>query len=92
MARYIASAQLHQQLNELSLLPEPPVEVADFPTKEVRYSEESQPQSLPVQSAQYQLVFDRSGSRAVLMSALLKAQKRLIIVCPWLSRNSIDAG
>ncbi len=91
MARYIASAQLHQQLNELSLLPEAPVEVADLPTESDRYSEESQLQPLPVQSAQYQLVFDRSGSRAVLMSALLKAQKRLIIVCPWLSRNSIDA-
>jgi len=90
MARYIASAQLHQQLNELSLLPEPPVEVVNLPTESVRYSEESQLQPLPVQSAQYQLVFDRSGSRAVLMSALDKAQKRLIIVCPWLSRNSID--
>ncbi len=87
-----ALAQLRQQLNELSLLPEAPVEVVNLPTEEVRYSEERQPQSLPVQSAQYQLVFDRPGSRAVLMSALLKAHKRLIIVCPWLNRNSIDAN
>ncbi len=55
------------------------------------YQDQSQQQPTQVQSSVYQLVFDRSGSRAVLMSALSKAQKRLIIVCPWLSRNSIDA-
>jgi len=53
--------------------------------------EESQQQPTQLQSHEYQLVFDRSGSRAVLMEALEKAQERLIIVCPWLSRNSIDA-
>jgi hypothetical protein len=55
------------------------------------YQDHSQQQPTQVQSHEYQLVFDRSGSRAVLMEALEKAQNRLIIVCPWLSRNSIDA-
>lgn len=47
-------------------------------------------QLIQVQFCNYQLVFDRPGSRAVLMEALEKAQKRLIIVCHWLNRNSID--
>ncbi len=57
-----------------------------------RYQEESQQQPTQVQSYENQLVFDRSGSRAVLMEALEKVQQRLIIVCPWLNRNSIDAN
>lgn len=36
-------------------------------------------------------MFDRAGSRAVLLQALEQAQEQLIIVCPWLNRNSIDA-
>ena len=53
--------------------------------------DESQQQPIQVQPYNYHLVFDRSGSRAVLMEALEKAQERLIIVSPWLNRNSIDA-
>ena len=86
-----ALAQLHQQFNERPTLPEAPVEVVNLPTQEVSFSDESQLQSSPVQLSSYQLVFDRFGSRAVLMSALEKAQERLIIVYPWLSRNSINA-
>jgi phosphatidylserine/phosphatidylglycerophosphate/cardiolipin synthase-like enzyme len=37
-----------------------------------------------IQPFEYQLVINRSGSRAVLMEALEKAQERLILVCPWL--------
>ncbi|WP_460203829.1 phospholipase D-like domain-containing protein [Scytonema sp. NUACC21] len=33
----------------------------------------------------YELVFDRSGSRAILIEALQKAQNFLILVCPWLT-------
>ena len=37
-----------------------------------------------------ELVFDRSGSREVLIEALETAEERLIIVCPWLNCNSIN--
>lgn len=43
------------------------------------------------QTLEYQLVFDRAGNREVLLEALEQTQELLIIVCPWLSRNSIDA-
>lgn len=33
----------------------------------------------------YQLVFDRQGSRDVLLEALQKAQNRIILVCPWIT-------
>lgn len=39
---------------------------------------------------EYQLIFDRANSRQVLMEALEKAQKRLILVCPWLSEYGTD--
>jgi phosphatidylserine/phosphatidylglycerophosphate/cardiolipin synthase-like enzyme len=55
-----------------------------------RPQEQIQQQHTQVQSSEYQLVFDRAGSRAVLLEALSQAQERLIIVCPWLNRNSID--
>ncbi len=84
-----ASSHLHKQFNEPSALP---VEGDNVPTEEVSGADEIQQQATQVQSSEYQLVFDRSGSRAVLMEALEKAQERLIIVCPWLNRNSIDAG
>ncbi|WP_289501230.1 pentapeptide repeat-containing protein [Gloeocapsopsis sp. IPPAS B-1203] len=81
----VTLAQLHQQLDN-SLAPSlVPVEVVDGS------KQESQQQSTQVQLSQYQLVFDRAGSRAVLLEALEQAQERLIIVCPWLNRNSIDA-
>ena len=43
-----------------------------------------------IQPYNYQLVLDRSGSRAVLLEALAQTQQRLIIVSPWLTRSSID--
>ncbi len=86
-----ALSQLHRQFDEISAPPAAPVEVVNGPPESVSCSNEIQPQPTQVQSHEYQLVFDRSGSRAVLIEALEKAQKRLIIVCPWLSRNSIDA-
>lgn len=42
---------------------------------------------LASQSYKYELVFDRQGSRKVLMEALEKTQERLIIVCPWLTHG-----
>lgn len=83
--------QLHRQLDERSAPPEAPVDVANLQTEVVACVDEIQQQPIQVQSSDYQLVFDRSGSRAVLMEALDKAQDRLIIVSPWLNRNSIDA-
>lgn len=41
-------------------------------------------------SYEYKLVIDRVGSREVLEKALDETQNRLIIVCPWLSKYSID--
>lgn len=79
-----ALAQVHRQIDARSPLPEARVDVA---TK----VDEIQQQPIQVQPYNYHLVFDRSGSRALLMEALEKAQERLIIVCPWLNRNSIDA-
>jgi len=84
--------QLNQQYKERQTLAAAPVEVVNLPTQDVSCSDSSQPQPTQVQSYENQLVFDRPGSRAVLMEALDKVKKRLIIVCPWLSRNSIDAN
>lgn len=37
-----------------------------------------------------EVIFGRSSGRALLIKALEEAQERVIIVCPWLSRKSID--
>ncbi len=37
-----------------------------------------------------EIVFDRTGSRKVLIEALTNARQRLILVCPWLSEYGID--
>jgi len=37
----------------------------------------------------YELVFDRDGSRKILIEALKTAQVRLILVCPWLTSTAI---
>jgi len=42
------------------------------------------------QEYENKLVFDRSGSRGVLIEALATVESRLIIVCPWLNCNGID--
>ncbi len=86
-----ASSQLHQQFEQGSAPPEAPMEMVNLLPEATASVDELPPQPMQEQSYESQLVFDRSGSRAVLMEALEKAQKRLIIVCPWLSRNSIDA-
>ena len=39
-----------------------------------------------IQPYQHQLIFDPIDSRAVLLEALTQAQKRVIIVCPWLRK------
>lgn len=39
-----------------------------------------------IQNQNYQLVFDRPGIKALLEEAIEKAQERLILVSPWLSR------
>lgn len=84
-----AIAGLTQQADRL-IFSEPQLEVVSLETEAVDL-EEIQQQPLQIQSYEYQLVFDRSGSRAVLLEALSTAQERLIIVCPWLNRSSIDA-
>jgi hypothetical protein len=38
----------------------------------------------------YELVFDRKGSRKVLLEALKTAQERLILVCPWITNYGAD--
>ncbi len=43
-----------------------------------------------LQPYDYELVFDRPGIRGVLEEALISARERLIVVCPWLSRSSLD--
>jgi phosphatidylserine/phosphatidylglycerophosphate/cardiolipin synthase-like enzyme len=37
----------------------------------------------------YELVYNRNGSRKVLMEAMLTAKYRLIIVCPWITSHGI---
>lgn len=39
---------------------------------------------------QYELVFERCGSRKVLLEALQQAKHRLILVCPWLTSYGVD--
>jgi uncharacterized protein YjbI with pentapeptide repeats len=82
-------AQLQRQPDDPPASPVAPVEVVNLQTEMAAWADESQ--LTPVPPYEYQLVFDRSGSRAVLLEALEQAQGRLIIVCPWLNRNSIDA-
>ncbi|MBD1939209.1 tetratricopeptide repeat protein [Microcoleus sp. FACHB-68] len=43
-----------------------------------------------LQTWEFKLVFDRPGIRAVLEEALETTQERLIVVCPWVSRSSLD--
>lgn len=43
-----------------------------------------------LQPYEYELIFQRQRIREVLEKALLSARERLIIVCPWLSRASLD--
>jgi chromosome segregation ATPase len=38
----------------------------------------------------YELVFDRDGSREVLLEALKTAKERLILVCPWITYRGAD--
>ncbi len=83
-----ASDQEHRQLGERSAASEVPVKVTQT---EVTDWVEEIPQPIHVHSYEYQLVFDRSESRSVLKEALSRSQERLIIVCPWLNRSSIDA-
>jgi hypothetical protein len=39
----------------------------------------------------YELVFDRCGSRNVLLEALEQTEQRLILVCPWLTYYGADS-
>ena len=39
---------------------------------------------------QYKLVYDRRGSRDVLLKALKEAQERIILVCPWITYYGAD--
>ncbi|QIZ72449.1 tetratricopeptide repeat protein [Oxynema aestuarii] len=45
-----------------------------------------------IQPYRYQLAFDRPNIRAILEEALDTARDRLILVCPWVSRASLDAS
>ncbi|MBW4679086.1 MAG: tetratricopeptide repeat protein [Microcoleus vaginatus WJT46-NPBG5] len=44
-----------------------------------------------LQTWEFKLVFDRPGIRSVLEEALETTQERLIVVCPWVSRSSLDS-
>jgi phosphatidylserine/phosphatidylglycerophosphate/cardiolipin synthase-like enzyme len=46
-------------------------------------------QTLPKQYA-YVLIQGRSESRQIFLDALAKSQKRLILVCPWLTKHALD--
>ncbi|QMS90079.1 hypothetical protein HUN01_21715 [Nostoc edaphicum CCNP1411] len=37
------------------------------------------------------LIYGRDGSRNILMEALTTVQSRLIIVCPWITNEGIEA-
>lgn len=87
-----ALAQKTWQFNEGSVLPEASVEVVNLLIEVAAWVDDIPQQTIQVQQSELQLVFDRSGSRAVLIEALDSATERLIIVCPWLNRNSIDAN
>lgn len=39
---------------------------------------------------EYQLIFDRRGSRNILLKTLQKAQERIILVCPWITYYGAD--
>ena len=81
-----ALAKIEERLNDRSHVVETSPEAVNTPSQ--LDAEEEQP-SLR-KSFKTQLIFDRSDSRAILLEALSIAQERLIIVCPWLSQNSID--
>lgn len=85
-------AQMDRKLSEPSAPPKTPSETVNLRPMSFSCVDEIQQQPISVQAEKYQLVFERSGSRAVLMEALTQVQERLIIVCPWLNRNSIDAN
>ena len=80
-------AQLEERLNERFDAAETPVETVNLPSQ----TDTGEEQLTLQQSFESQLIFDRAASRAILLQALSTAQERLIIVCPWLSQNSIDA-
>jgi hypothetical protein len=82
--------ELEQLLNEPLVLPHASIEVVNPQTEASSAIQQSQLQLNQLQSYEYQLVFDRVGSRAVLMEALESAQERLIIVCPWLNRTIVS--
>lgn len=44
----------------------------------------------PLQRPTSELVWGRSGSRALLYETLAQAKERVIIVCPWLTRQSLN--
>ncbi|MEA5543040.1 pentapeptide repeat-containing protein [Limnoraphis robusta Tam1] len=86
-------AELQKRLDELC---ENQVNISSSPETEIPISVEIIP-TIPlleteviVSSSESQLVFDRLGSRSVLLEALEIAEERVIIVCPWLNCNSID--
>lgn len=82
-------ARIEEQLNERFNATQTPVETlkARAQVTDVGVIQ----QSSQVQPFEYQLVFNRAGSRSILLEALEQSQEQLIIVCPWLSQNSIDA-
>lgn len=79
-------AQIEERLNERYDVAQTPIETFNPPNQVI--GEEQSPLQ---QSFESQLIFDRAASRAILLEALSRTQERLIIVCPWLSQNSIDA-
>lgn len=56
----------------------------------LRYAEEINQRLQEIRPYDYQLVINCNESRNILLEALEEAQEHLIIVCPWLTRSSID--
>lgn len=71
----------------------------DFSTKIQTINEEKLAENLEVinqllkerlPNYEYKLVFDRTGSRQVLLEALQSVKQELFLVCPWLCRYGFD--
>lgn len=68
--------QLDNQTQQLLIVPQ---QIEQTIQSFNRLLKETQP------AYKYELVFDRDGSRQVLLEALQTAQSRIILVCPWIT-------
>ena len=92
MAQQTAAQTVQTELGQLKTLVSEVQAYGSGIAKQVRATLD--PQIEVIQTAlgtvQSCLVFDRTQSRQVLIEALTIAEERLILVCPWLSKYSVD--